>query len=103
MKWLSLFTVCVIVAFASRVAGGASVILNEYNAVSGSNQLDDGDGEDTFFGTIDGNGGNWFELLVLDDRVDMRGWQFVWTEDEEVGNGDETAMGTITATMNGIE
>ena len=46
----------------------------------------DGDGADLFFGTIEGNGGNWFELLVVDDLVDMRGWQLVWEEDELVGD-----------------
>jgi len=65
----------------------SEVILNEYNAVSSSNRLNggvipvppDGDGEDTFFGTVDGNGGDWFELVVVGDgtagTMDMRGWK----------------------------
>jgi len=65
----------------------SEVILNEYNAVSSSNRLNggvipvppDGDGEDTFFGSVDGNGGDWFELVVVGDgtagTVDMRGWK----------------------------
>ena len=80
----------------------APVILNEYNAVSGSRQLDEGLGADTFFGTIDGNGGNWFELLVIDDHTDMRGWRFDWNEDETVGAGEETATGSITLSQDAI-
>ncbi len=65
----------------------SAVILNEYNAVSSANLLNgglipeppDGDGEDTFFGTVPGNGGDWFELVVVGDgtagTVDLRGWK----------------------------
>jgi len=72
------------VAASAAYAGG--VILNEYNAVTGSEQLS---GSDSFFGTVDGNGGDWFELVVVDDHVDMRGWQLSWAE----GGGD---AGVIT-------
>ncbi|MBB6441993.1 PEP-CTERM sorting domain-containing protein [Phycisphaera mikurensis] len=85
-------------ALAAPAASAAPVVLNEYNAVSGSKQLDDGAGADAFFGTIDGNGGNWFELLVIED-TDLRGWQLAWTEAEETftGSGINTA-GTLTLT-----
>ncbi|MCP4193865.1 MAG: hypothetical protein GY768_24925 [Planctomycetaceae bacterium] len=73
----------------------ADVILNEYNAVSTTKILDGGEGEDSQLGLVLGNGGNWFELLVVRDHVDMRGWALDWVEDEEVGN-DETAAGRIT-------
>jgi hypothetical protein len=65
----------------------SAVILNEYNAVSSANLLNggvipdppDGDGEDTFFGTVPGNGGDWFELVVVGNgsagTVDLRGWK----------------------------
>jgi hypothetical protein len=65
----------------------SEVILNEYNAVSSSNRLNggvipdppDGDGEDTFFGSVEGNGGDWFELVVVGDgnvgTSDLRGWK----------------------------
>lgn len=70
--------------------GASSVILNEYNAVSGSNFLGGGDAaadaegnppsvaRDTFFGRVQGNGGDWFELVVVGNggrsTVDLRGW-----------------------------
>ena len=76
-------------------APAADVILNEYNAVSASSRLDDGMGIDSYFGTIYGNGGNWFELLVVGDHVDMRGWKLIWHEDEQVSEG-VTSTGTIT-------
>jgi len=66
-----------------------SVILNEYNAVSPTNFLNGGNAttdssgqpppsEDSHFGRVVGNGGRWFELVVVGDggpsTVDMRGW-----------------------------
>lgn len=73
-------------------ASAAPVVLNEYNAVGGSSQIKDGD---TFFGAgaanAVGNGGNWIELLVVDDHVDARGWRLAWTEDDVTPSGATTA------------
>ena len=52
----------------------ADVILNEYNAVIGSKFLGGGDGSDSYFGKVEGNGGDWFELVVITDQLDMRNW-----------------------------
>ncbi len=63
---------------------GADVILNEYNAVAGSEFLNGGnssvdiDGHrasDSYFGRVQGNGGDWFELVVITDHLDMRNWK----------------------------
>jgi hypothetical protein len=63
---------------------GADVILNEYNAVAPDRFLNGGDASadkaggrasDTYLGRIQGNGGDWFELVVIKDHLDMRGWQ----------------------------
>ncbi len=64
-----------------------AVILNEYNAVAeegflnGGSASEDANGAattDSHFGRVDGNGGSWFELVVVGDggpsTVDMRGW-----------------------------
>ncbi len=64
-----------------------SVILNEFNAVSagnflnGGNATTDSDGgaaSDGHFGRVAGNGGRWFELVVVGNgapsTVDLRGW-----------------------------
>lgn len=59
----------------AAVAIGADVILNEYNAVSDS-QLLGGGGSDPFWGQVLGNGGDWFELVIITDHLDMRGWSF---------------------------
>ncbi len=70
------------------------VILNEYNAVApdewlGNPDLEECEGPagfacstrtDTYFGRVIGNGGNWFELAVVADHVDMRGWRLYWEE-----------------------
>ena len=33
---------------------------------------------DSFFGVIQGNGGNWIELVVIADHLDIRGWTLEW-------------------------
>lgn len=68
---------------AAAVLPAASVILNEYNAVDPTSFLgggtaiaDDSGGRasDSFFGRVPGNGGDWFELVVITDHLDMRNW-----------------------------
>lgn len=64
----------------SSPQGPLTIVLNEYNAVDGDRYLGGGsagdvaNGSDTFFGRVPGNGGDWFELVVLEDRLDLRGW-----------------------------
>ncbi|HRP62845.1 MAG TPA: hypothetical protein PK400_06100 [Phycisphaerales bacterium] len=79
------------------------VILNEYNAVANANWLNGGDenadenggqAADMFFGRVQGNGGNWFELVVTGENVDMRGWSLHW---EELG---ENKFGSVTLNNN---
>lgn len=64
---------------------GAHIILNEYNAVGGSQYLNAGDADadqdggyasDSYFDRVMGNGGDWFELVVITDHLDMRRWKF---------------------------
>ena len=95
-----LFVACSSLVFVGTLRA-ADVILNEYNSVSSSRYLDDDDYSgsdkgDPFFvrtdipdGRIQGNGGNWFELVVTDDHLDMRNWQLRWAE-----------QGTNTGTRN---
>ena len=64
----------------------ARLILNEYNAVSGSKYLGGGDNTvnepaDSRLGRIVGNGGDWFELVVIEDHLDIRGWQLSLVDD----------------------
>ena len=65
------------------------IFLNEYNAVTadqylrgGTATLDSNGGTaaDTFFGRVLGNGGNWFEMVVGNEGLDLRGWTFAWAE-----------------------
>ena len=66
------------------------VIMNEYNSISSGKYIDgndyvDSSKGDAYFasftgmpdGRVQGNGGNWFELVVTGQNVDMRGWGFV--------------------------
>ncbi len=79
-------------------AQNAPLILNEYSAVDAGKYLDGGDYRDatdkidTYFqsimqladaqndGRIEGNGGNWIELVVIEDHLDIRGWSLRWAE-----------------------
>lgn len=54
---------------------GAPVILNEYNAVDPGKYLG-ATGSDEYWGRVAGNGGDWFELVVIQDHLNMRGWSF---------------------------
>jgi hypothetical protein len=77
----------------SASAHAAKLILNEYNAVSsenflnGGDEFQDGDGNipppaDAFFGRVVGNGGDWFELVVVADHLDIRGWRLAIVDDD---------------------
>jgi hypothetical protein len=80
----SVLAAVIALALVAGSIRGADVILNEYNAVDGTSFLGGGDSSadeagsrasDSYFGRIMGNGGDWFELVVIKDHLDMRGWQ----------------------------
>jgi hypothetical protein len=68
----------------SNVVSASPIILNEYNAVKSSGYLKDNK-SDTYFGRIPDNGGNWFELVITEDHLDMRGWTLNWQESSKAG------------------
>jgi hypothetical protein len=70
---------------AAVPASGQGLILNEYNAVGSTkfleiNFTDIEEGFDSHFGRVLGNGGNWIELVVTQDHLDVRGWTLQWVE-----------------------
>jgi len=67
----------------------APLILNEYNAVRPGDLLEN-DGEDAHWGRVAGNGGDWFELVVAIDHLDVRGWQLVVSD--QTGSPGETVQ-----------
>ncbi len=73
----------------------ADVHLNEYNAVGSMNVLEAG-ASDTFWGIRTGNGGNWFELVVITDHLDMRDWTVEVVDDAGLGTEESWEM-TFTA------
>lgn len=84
MSKCSFFKVVCLVLACSTATFAADIILNEYNAVgstdflNGGNAAVDEDGGrafDAYFGRIQGNGGDWFELVVIKDHLDMRAWK----------------------------
>ena len=87
-----------VLALLAVNAWGADIILNEYNAVDSNDFLGGGDSSaddngrrasDSYFGRVAGNGGDWFELVVIKDHLDIRGWQLDVYED---GLLDETLV-----------
>ncbi len=60
------------VLFSCQLSYSDALLLNEYNAVAPNQQLKNS-GYDTYYGTINGNGGSWIELAVVEDFVDLRG------------------------------
>lgn len=96
MRLTSLFRVVVVVLMLSGGLRAADVILNEYNAVDsteflgGGNSAADAKGgraSDSYFGRVQGNGGDWFELVVIKDHLDMQRWKL---EIHENGKLDKT-------------
>ena len=95
----------------------SEVIVNEVNCVSSDNQINDGlvdelskDGSDTFFGTVNGNGGGWLELVVVGDgtpgsTVDMRNWKIeiddaagaVFAADDTIVLSQDSYWGAVPA------
>src|SRR6185503_11475309 len=89
------------VAFAGiATATPPAVVLNEYNAVSGSNQLSECD---QYWNSVNGNGDNWIELLVT-ATTDLRGYKVEWRENKD-NNWSATAdnkSGSVTFTNNSL-
>jgi hypothetical protein len=99
-----------VLAIPAAALAAADIILNEYNAVgsqkwlgndnstacngpAGANCATNGD---TYFGRIQGNGGNWVEFVVTVDNLDMRGWQIRWAEVENnATNGQDLWYGSV--------
>jgi len=85
--------------------GSPKVVLNEFNSVEPGRLLDNA-GTDLGFGTIGGNAGDWFEIVTLEDNLDMRGWSFeLWsnapegemTRNAELILGDDPLLDGIRA------
>ncbi len=84
MTGMKRLIICGLVLHFAASVFCASVILNEYNAVDTGGYLGGGTAtadasggraSDSFFGRAAGNGGDWFELVVITDHLDMRNWK----------------------------
>jgi len=70
------------------------LVLNEYNAVADDQELFAGQG-------AIGNGGDWFEFLVLEDDLDIRGWTIeTW---DRKGDDDQLRRSAALTFANRIE
>jgi len=83
----------------ASTAGPPSVLLNEFNAVSSSQYLGGGsagdvtNGSDLALGRVLGNGGDWIELVVLEEGADLRGYTF---EISHLEDGVRSTSGSLT-------
>jgi hypothetical protein len=93
MGVMRMFPLFVVLALLGGSLRGADVILNEYNAVGnaeflgGGNAAADESGgraSDSYFGRVKGNGGDWFELVVITDHLDMRRWKLELWDDKKL-------------------
>ena len=64
---------------STQIPPFSPLILNEYNAVGPDKLLKNG-ASDTYWGRVVGNGGDWFELVVTADHLDVRGFRFVLSD-----------------------
>ena len=88
--------ICFVFAFAIS-ASAAEMIVNEYNCVGSAKYLDGETYSETgtngvlevdrylatidpanFDGRVQGNAGNWIELVIVEDHLDIRGWKLKW-------------------------
>jgi len=84
------FLIFCLILISSGNIFAADIILNEYNAVAGSEFLNGGNSQvdndggrasDSYFGRVQGNGDDWFELVVITDHLDMRDWMLDFYSD----------------------
>jgi spore coat protein CotH len=98
---------CLFGAFMTvpAVLRAAPLLLNEYNAVKTDQFLNGGDATtdaaggqqaDPFFGRVSGNGGDWFELVVVADALDIRGWHV------RIDDNDGVSQATLTFSNNAL-
>lgn len=96
MKRYRILAIVAILCALSATGQSADIILNEYSAVDSNDFLNGGDAAvdedggrafDSYFGRVRGNGGDWFEMVVITDHLDIRGWHLNIYED---GILDET-------------
>jgi hypothetical protein len=96
-----------LVCIAPGLSGAAPILVNEFNGVAAAQFLNGGDatadvdGEptaDTYFGRIQGNGGDWLELVVIQDHLDLRGASLSIDE----GNAPNRTNTVLTFTLNSL-
>jgi hypothetical protein len=85
----TLWALCLLATSPSALAG---LMLNEMNAVGstrwlGANTPGGSTAADATFGRVQGNGGNWIELVVTTDHLDVRDWELRWYENDAAANG----------------
>jgi hypothetical protein len=77
---------------AANDATPVAALLNEYNAVDPGVFLKNG-ASDPFWGRVAGNGGDWYEIVVTQDHLDLRDWQLLMTDD--TGGPDEFSQSIV--------
>jgi len=73
-----------VLGLAWPAAGETAVIVNEWNAVTDAERLEN-EGSDDRLGRVAGNGGDWVELVVTRPGTDLRGVRLTWQDESGAG------------------
>jgi hypothetical protein len=73
-RFVALSALMVCVASVANAAAPA-MVLNEWNCVKEDEEMS---GSDSVFGTVEGNGGNWVELYVVQNNLTIKNWLLEW-------------------------
>ena len=81
------FAMAGFLASSGQAYAAGELIVNEYNAVNEAEFMEFAsnkpwEGQDSYFGRILGNGGNWIELVVTSDHLDIRNWTLEWSNSD---------------------
>jgi hypothetical protein len=87
MKRVFFFLCAVMFSISCAHGGVLSMVINEWNCVGPTKYLEGptnhGEGTDSFFGHVAGNGDNWVELVVVQDHLDIRSWAINWSNNKD--------------------
>lgn len=83
----------------ANLPNATPIILNEYNGVLPTRLLSGG-ASDPYWGRILGNGGDWIELVVVQDHLDLRGFRVIVRDKSGLaGDNQQTLVFTNDALL----
>jgi len=83
-----------LLSLTTATAAQNDIILNEFNTVGSGDYLDGSTSvkADDSWGRLKGNGQDWLEFLVVQDNLDLRGYQLTWSYSADAENNGSGAL-----------